>query len=599
MHYWTSSFTSLAGIQYEVSIEDATLTEDKTFRISADGVELRLNRPAHKYDPLRTFGCSISCVAEEDMTGIYTQLWDRRLTISRSDGTIVFYGYVIPAQWRQPVGKPYNTFTIEAQDAIGAMKHTYYHMADSRFRQVLTFSNAIRNICNRYGVGMRVPSTLNYLQISEDAFLPDDYREDRRHADWMSEGDVIEGICLTQGYVAFMNGDTLTIYDPDAVTDYWQTLTEQDLLSDSYEREIIPSVSRIIIHPSLRKALVINDILNRGVFNRPTRELYDDHVILAATLKSHPDIEISNSSRIIKSASFEANSDNIDEDRTTPMLAKGPEYKPISLHCNASPRSSIFVKCRFFMDATGNHIGPADWNLSRNSVARMSPFRIVCESGNTINATLWESNFANNDVGFCDCVYHFSYVEAGRIKLEMYGTNYTYISNIQASYYTTDDVEFQDRTLTISDDFDNDLSVDVPFGYFGGENYLGRYYDSGSDTWNLPDLASRLECQYNTSLVGCHLRVPYTGFRADKLIKFGNKNYISQDVTIDLCNDVVEVFALPHIRLSQFVPPESSGTSAPSPLAPAYTEITKADISNNDKLPLPSVIITPSTKEAP
>ncbi len=225
--------------------------------------------------------------------------------------------------------------------------------------------------------------------------------------------------------------------------------------------------------------------------------------------------------------------------------------------------------------------------------------KIVSGSGEESRATVYTSNFVNGDAGFCDVTYYFSNVPAGSVKLITYGSSYIYISNIQASYYTADDVEFQDRTLTISDDFDNDLSVDTPFDNRFAESYIGYYYNSGSAI-TLPDLASRLECQYNTSLIGCHLRVPYTGFRADKLIKFGNKNYISQDVTIDLCNDVVEVFALPHIRLSQFVPPESAGTSATSPLAPAYTEITKADISNNDTLPSPAVTIpTPSTKEAP
>ena len=116
MYCWTSQFKSLNGETYLVSIEDSTLEADQPFTLGAQAVEIQIERGEHKYAPLKSRGATIHVADSQDMSTVYSELWDRKVTVTRTrDSVVVFDGWVVPAQWAQDVRLGVNEYTIDGE----------------------------------------------------------------------------------------------------------------------------------------------------------------------------------------------------------------------------------------------------------------------------------------------------------------------------------------------------------------------------------------------------------------------------------------------------------------------------------------------------
>ena len=569
MYCWTSQFKSLNGETYLVSIEDATLEADQTFTLGAQAVEIQIERGEHKYAPLKSRGATIHVADSQDMSTVYSELWDRKVTVTRTrDSVVVFDGWVVPAQWAQDVRLGVNEYTIEAQDSIGKLGHVKYTMADAaNGRQVVTYAAVMSRAATLVGLTADVPSEWSDIDISEDAFLPDDWTLDNSDKDWMTWGEIVEAMCLSTGTAVTIAADTLKVYDLDDLQTAWVTDAEEHAQDMTMTMEVVPAVSRVECKPTLGKKVWLNDPLSDdrvwfGWKGQDPETLIMSYVdddgrrVYYYPASGHKDI--TNYDDVITRYYVEDDADNSHKlgqgaKATNVIFGILPDVVPTwdvrSLHTNATPLPvSLHVKMSLFCNVTNQSTTyPREWLSSEGDEIENTALQL--RVGNTVMqpstmTTEWESAHK----GFFDVNYSFAAVPQGQISLEWKSrTEKWFVKAIKVQAEVHDEETVQKIVTVLSNSFDNQMSVDQPFvvGVSSWANYKGAAYYSG-DTYGTAQwtLRNKLAAQYAVCRRRFRVTLPVDGFAMDKLVTMRGKVCTIEAADVDLRMDKVTVTLL-------------------------------------------------------
>ena len=569
MYYWQSSFKSLNGETYLVSIEDSTLEANQSFELGARAVEISIERGEHKYSPLKSRSCTIHVVSSVDMSSIYSELWDRRVSVSRvSDSARIFDGWVVPAQWAQDVHLGVNEYTIEAQDSIGKLAHVKYTMASaSSGRQVVTYAQVLIRAATLIGLNGGAPLEWSDISISEDAFLPDDWTKDNSDDDWMTWGEIVEAMCLSTGTAVMIEGGYLQIFDLDDLQTAWVTDAEELAQDMTLTMEVVPAVSRVECKPTLGKKVWLNDPLSddrvwfgwRGQDPESLIMSYvsdDGRRVYYYPASGHKDL--TNYDDVVTRYYVEDDADNSHKlgqgaKATNVIFGILPSVVPTravrALHTNATPLPvSLHVKMSLFCNVQDQSTTyPREWLESEGDELQSTALQL--RVGNTVlqpsaMATEWESAHK----GFFDVDYQFAAVPQGQISLEWKSrTEKWFVKAIKVQAEVHDEETVQKIVTVLSSSFDNQMSVDQPFvvGVSSWANYKGAAYYSG-DTYGTAQwaLRNKLAAQYAVCRRRFRVTLPVDGFAMDKLVTFRGYTCTIEAADIDLRMDKVTVTLL-------------------------------------------------------
>lgn len=552
-----------------VSIEDSTLEADQTFTLGAQAVEIQIERGEHKYAPLKSKGATIHVADSQDMSTVYSELWDRKVTVTRTrDSVVVFDGWVVPAQWAQDVRLGVNEYTIEAQDSIGKLSHVKYTMVSAaNGRQVVTYAAVMSRAATLVGLTADVPSEWSDIDISEDAFLPDDWTLDNSDKDWMTWGEIVEAMCLSTGTSVTIDDDTLKVYDLDDLQTAWVTDAEEHAQDMTMTMEVVPAVSRVECKPTLGKKVWLNDPLSddrvwfgwRGQDPETLIMSYvddDGRRVYYYPASGHKDI--TNYDDVITRYYVEDDADNSHKlgqgaKATNVIFGILPDVVPTwdvrSLHTNATPLPvSLHVKMSLFCNVTNQSTTyPREWLSSEGDEIENTALQL--RVGNTVMqpstmTTEWESAHK----GFFDVNYSFAAVPQGQISLEWKSrTEKWFVKAIKVQAEVHDEETVQKIVTVLSSSFDNQMAVDQPFvvGVSSWANYKGAAYYS-SDTYGTAQwaLRNKLAAQYAVCRRRFRVTLPVDGFAMDKLVTMRGKVCTIEAADVDLRMDKVTVTLL-------------------------------------------------------
>lgn len=569
MYCWKSTFKSLNGETYLVSIEDSTLEADQTFVLGAQAVEIQIEKGEHKYAPLKSRGATIHVADSQDMSTIYSELWDRKVTVTRTrDSVVVFDGWVVPAQWSQNARLGVNEYTIEAQDSIGKLGHVKYTMTNAASgRQLVTYAAVMSRAATLVGLTADVPSEWADITISEDAFLPDDWTLDNSDRDWMTWGEIVEAMCLSTGTSVTIDDDVLKVYDLDDLQTAWVTDAEEHAQDMTMTMEVVPAVSRVECKPTLGKKVWLNDPLSDdrvwfGWKGQDPETLIMSYVtddgrrVYYYPASGHKDI--TNYDDVITRYYVEDDADNSHKlgqgaKATNVIFGILPSVVPTwdvrSLHTNATPLPvSLHVKMSLFCNVTNQSTTyPREWLESEGDEIQNTALQL--RVGNTVlqpsaMATEWESAHK----GFFDVDYQFAAVPQGQISLEWKSsTEKWFVKAIKVQAEVHDEETVQKIVTVISTSFDNQMSVDQPFvvGVSAWANYKGAAYWTG-DTYGTAHwvLRDKLATQYAVCRRRFRVTLPVDGFALDKLVTMRGRVCTIEAADIDLKMDKVMVTLL-------------------------------------------------------
>lgn len=569
MYCWNSTFKSQDGETYLVSIEDSTLEADRDFSLGARAVEIQIERGKHKYAPLKSRSATIHVADSADMSTIYSELWDRQVKVIRTrDLVVVFDGWVVPAQWTQDVRLGVNEYTIEAQDSIGKLGHVKYTMANAASgRQVVTYTAVMSRAAALVGLTASVPSEWADIDISEDAFLPDDWTKDNSDDDWMTWGEIVEAMCLSTGTAVTIENDVLKVYDLDSVSTTWVSDAEEHAQDTTMTMEVEPAISRVECKPTLGKKVWLNDPLSDdrvwfGWKGQDPETLIMSYVdddgrrVYYYPASGHKDI--TNYDDVITRYYVEDDADNSHKlgqgaKATNVIFGILPDVVPTwdvrSLHTNATPLPvSLHVKMSLFCNVTNQSTTyPREWLESEGDEIENSALQL--RVGNTVMqpstmTTEWESAHK----GFFDVNYSFAAVPQGQISLEWKSrTEKWFVKAIKVQAEVHDEETVQKIVTVISNSFDNQMSVDQPFvvGVSSWANYKGAAYwpndTYGTAQWTL---RNKLAAQYAVCRRRFRVTLPVTGFAMDKLVTFRGYTCTIDAVEMNLKRGVVTVTLL-------------------------------------------------------
>ena len=572
MYCWTSQFKSLNGETYLVSIEDATLEADQTFTLGAQAVEIQIERGEHKYAPLKSRGATIHVADSQDMSTVYSELWDRKVTVTRTrDSVVVFDGWVVPAQWAQDVRLGVNEYTIEAQDSIGKLRHVKYTMASAaNGRQVVTYAAVMSRAATLVGLTADVPSEWSDIDISEDAFLPDDWTLDNSDKDWMTWGEIVEAMCLSTGTAVTIDDDTLKVYDLDDLQTAWVTDAEEHAQDMTMTMEVVPAVSRVECKPTLGKKVWLNDPLSDDRVWFGWKGLDPKNLIMSYVTddgkrcfyypaSGHKDI--TNYGNVVTRYYIEDNDGNVSHDIGQGAKASNvifgilpsvvPTWDVRALHANSfTDIMNLYVKMSMFCNVHDQSTSyPREWLESEGDELQSSALQL--RVGNTVlqpntMKTEWESARK----GFFDVEYQFNYVPQGQIVLEWKSsTEKWFVKGIDMYFYDPSATsEFSERLVrALTNSFDNQLSVDQPFvaggRTWGGYKGAAMYIVSGSYPYENA-LLNKLAAQYAVCRRRFRVTLPVDGFAMDKLVTMRGKVCTIEAAEMDLRMDKVTVTLL-------------------------------------------------------
>ena len=569
MYYWQSSFKSLNGETYLVSIEDSTLEANQSFELGVRAVEISIERGEHKYAPLKSRSCTIHVVSSVDMSSIYSELWDRRVSVSRvSDSARIFDGWVVPAQWAQDVHLGVNEYTIEAQDSIGKLAHVKYTMASAASgRQVVTYAQVLIRAATLIGLNGGAPLEWSDISISEDAFLPDDWTKDNSDDDWMTWGEIVEAMCLSTGTAVMIEGGYLQIFDLDDLQTAWVTDAEELAQDMTLTMEVVPAVSRVECKPTLGKKVWLNDPLSddrvwfgwRGQDPESLIMSYvsdDGRRVYYYPASGHKDL--TNYDDVVTRYYVEDDADNSHKlgqgaKATNVIFGILPSVVPTwdvrALHTNATPLPvSLHVKMSLFCNVQDQSTTyPREWLESEGDELQSTALQL--RVGNTVlqpsaMATEWESAHK----GFFDVDYQFAAVPQGQMSLEWKSTSEKwFVKAIKVQAEVHDEETVQKIVTVLSSSFDNQMSVDQPFvvGVYSWANYKGAAYWTG-DTYGTAQwaLRNKLAAQYAVCRRRYRVTLPVTGFALNKLVTMRGKVCTIEAAEMNLKMDKVTVTLL-------------------------------------------------------
>lgn len=572
MYCWISQFKSLDGETYLVSIEDSTLEADQGFVLGAQAVELQCEKGKHKYVPMKSMGATIHIADSQDMSTVYSELWDRKVTVTRTrDSFVVFEGWVVPAQWAQDVHLGVNEYTIEAQDGLGKLSHVRYTMVNAATgRQIVTYESVMTRAAALVGLTADVPTDWSDVDISEDSFLPDDWTLDNSDDDWMTWGEIVEAICLSTGTAVTIEDGVLKVYDLDDLSTAWVTDAEEHAQDMTLTMEIVPAVSRVTCKPTLGKKVWLNDPLSDdrvwfGYKGQDPKTLImawvtdDGKRCFYYPASGHKDL--TNYDDVVTRYYIEDNDESVTHDVGQGAKASNvicgfvptlePTWDVRSLHANAfTDIMTLCVKMSMFCNMNDQSTRyPREWNESEGDEVEASALQL--RVGNTVLQpntmhTEWESAHK----GFFDVEYQFAYVPQGPMVLEWKSrTEKWFVKGISA--YIKDPAatsEFSERLVhTLTNSFDNSLSVDMPFVAAGRTwaDYKGAAMCIVSGDYPYETaLLDKLVAQYAVCRRRFRVTLPLSGFAMDKLVTMRGKVCTIEAADVDLKRGVVTVTLL-------------------------------------------------------
>jgi hypothetical protein len=572
MYCWNSTFKSQDGETYLVSIEDSTLEADRDFSLGARAVEIQIERGKHKYAPLKSRSATIHVADSADMSTIYSELWDRKVLVSRtSDSARIFDGWVVPAQWTQDVRLGVNEYTIEAQDSIGKLGHVKYTMANAASgRQVVTYAQVLIRAATLIGLNGGAPLEWSNISISEDAFLPDDWTKDNSDDDWMTWGEILEAMCLSTGTAVMIDGGYLQVYDLDSISTTWVTDAEEHAQDTTMTMEVEPAISRVECKPTLGKKVWLNDPLSDdrvwfGWKGQDPKNLIMSYVTddgkrcFYYPASGHKDI--TNYDDVVTRYYIEDNDGTVSHDIGQGAKASNvihglvgfdtPTWDVRALHANPfTDIMNLYVKMSMFCNVQDQSTSyPREWLESEGDELQSSALQL--RVGNTVlqpntMKTEWESAHK----GFFDVEYQFNYVPQGQIVLEWKSnTEKWFVKGIDVYFYDPAATsEFSERLVhVLTNSFDNQLSVDQPFvaggRSWGGYKGAAMYIVSGSYPYENA-LLNKLAAQYAVCRRRFRVTLPVTGFALNKLVTFRGYTCTIDAAEMNLKRGVVTVTLL-------------------------------------------------------
>ena len=567
MYCWISQFKSLDGETYLVSIEDSTLEADQGFELGAQAVELQCEKGKHKYVPMKSMGATIHIADSQDMSTVYSELWDRKVTVTRTrDSFVVFEGWVVPAQWAQDVHLGVNEYTIEAQDGLGKLNHVRYTMVNAATgRQIVTYAAVMTRAAALVGLTADVPTDWSDVDISEDSFLPDDWTLDNSDDDWMTWGEIVEAICLSTGTAVTIEDGVLKVYDLDDLSTAWVTDAEEHAQDMTLTMEIVPAVSRVTCKPTLGKKVWLNDPLSDdrvwfGYKGQDPKTLImawvtdDGKKCFYYPASGHKDL--TNYDDVVTRYYIEDNDGSVTHDTGQGAKASNvicgfvptlePTWDVRSLHANVfTDFMDLRVKMSVFCNMNDQSTRyPREWNSSEGDEVEASALQLrvgkTVLQPNTMH-TEWESA----QKGFFDVEYQFNYVPQGQMVLEWKSrTEKWFVKGISAyARIFNEDIAWKIENV-LTNDFDNALSVDLPFvadgdqfaGYKGAARSVSSYGKNA--------LLNKLVAQYAVCRRRFRVTLPLSGFAMDKLVTMRGKVCTIEAADVDLKRGVVTVTLL-------------------------------------------------------
>ena len=570
MYCWISQFKSLDGETYLVSIEDSTLEADQGFVLGAQAVELQCEKGKHKYVPMKSMGATIHIADSQDMSTVYSELWDRKVTVTRTrDSFVVFEGWVVPAQWAQDAHLGVNEYTIEAQDGLGKLSHVRYTMVNAATgRQIVTYESVMTRAAALVGLTADVPTDWSDVDISEDSFLPDDWTLDNSDDDWMTWGEIVEAICLSTGTAVTIEDGVLKVYDLDDLSTAWVTDAEEHAQDMTLTMEIVPAVSRVTCKPTLGKKVWLNDPLSDdrvwfGYKGQDPKTLImawvtdDGKKCFYYPASGHKDL--TNYDDVVTRYYIEDNDGTNNQDGVGAKASNVihgpmggiPTWDVRSLHANVSPNYMYLnIKMSLFCNTHDQSTRyPREWLESEGDEVEASALQL--RVGNTVlqpntMRTEWESA----QKGFFDVEYQFAFVPQGQMALEWKSLPEKWFVKGISAYAVGTDTEFGNKLETVlTNDFDNHLSVDQPFvisGSYSWAHYKGGAYKNNDDSYDTLQwtLRNKLAAQYAVCRRRFRVTLPLSGFAMDKLVTMRGKVCTIEAADVDLKRGVVTVTLL-------------------------------------------------------
>lgn len=571
MYCWISQFKSLDGETYLVSIEDSTLEADQGFVLGAQAVELQCEKGKHKYVPMKSMGATIHIADSQDMSTVYSELWDRKVTVTRTrDSFVVFEGWVVPAQWAQDAHLGVNEYTIEAQDGLGKLSHVRYTMVNAATgRQIVTYESVMTRAAALVGLTADVPTDWSDVDISEDSFLPDDWTLDNSDDDWMTWGEIVEAICLSTGTAVTIEDGVLKVYDLDDLSTAWVTDAEEHAQDMTLTMEIVPAVSRVTCKPTLGKKVWLNDPLSDdrvwfGYKGQDPKTLImawvtdDGKKCFYYPASGHKDL--TNYYDVVTRYYIEDNDGSVTHDVGQGAKASNvicgpmygiPTWDVRSLHANVfTDFMDLRVKMSMFCNMNDQSTRyPREWLESEGDEVEDSALQL--RVGNTVlQPNTMHTEWEPAQKGFFDVEYQFNFVPQGQMVLEWKSRAEKWFVKGISAYAVGTDTEFGNKLETVlTNDFDNHLSVDQPFvisGSYSWAHYKGGAYKNNDDSYDTLQwtLRNKLAAQYAVCRRRYKVTLPLTGFAMDKLVTMRGKVCTIEAADVDLKRGVVTVTLL-------------------------------------------------------
>lgn len=217
----SGSFVARDGKKYSVAIEGDNVWRE-TLTFSVPPVVISMAQGEHKYCGFRSTTAVINILTNHMMTDLYTERADGVPVevYNLTDDVPVFYGYVVPFAYDQPLTGCNDVLTVNAVDLITARKDIPYENIGDVHGVDLPALKIVQGICERAGItrlvvhnnfndgnDMMANASPLDVKVAQAGFLQDK----------VSDTDALGAICKFFGYTGHVVGDTLYMYDEYAM----------------------------------------------------------------------------------------------------------------------------------------------------------------------------------------------------------------------------------------------------------------------------------------------------------------------------------------------------------------------------------------------
>lgn len=569
-----SSFKSLQGIVYNVSIYSPNVLENTTVHLAPDPVHLRYDRGDIKYTPKKSILCDIRVVTDMDLSVLYSDSpLSNAVEITRaSDGKIIFTGYLIPSQWRSDARPGLKTVVLNAVDAIGMLK---YRELTNYDRYISTIKDAWWDVFNDIG-GFEEDEAINDApsmdKVNIDSLLPTDHTESQVTGNWPTMETLLDAINKYTNTTTMIWGGVPINANIDTYTNAYFPMDSPEVANmvrdDNVSLEIVPAYSRIEYTPGGGERVTINNIIGNIDADKVELATRHDHFdedskttyafVWASTYQQSAikDIQVENvstnygtRSNILLYRSYgEKETNGLSKTAYTPVIFDKLTLRNFARHPTFSGQTLV-IRALIYISESAPY--PTLWSpgLCENNV--------VNESTDTVtnshivlkyfNLTVYPSyvdirEYNQDQPGFYNVVYRFDNLPQGLVspsinlqddhvfvkELQVLGNNDVY-SLFDSNYSVVDQLD---------SGFKNPLNIEMPFMPGVGFDYAAHVEYENSP---LPTIRQRIRTQYQhpRRLFTCAL--PFDGFHPFKKVRWKGYKCTIDAADIDLRNDKVTV----------------------------------------------------------